>query len=454
MDTRVKDERKTKKQLINELAQMRQRIVELEQWVEERTAELAQVSASLKAETAERKRAEGSLRENEVRLHQQERLATIGQLAGGISHDFGNFLTTIMFYAELLLDDPRLPPDLASSAEAILSGSRRAAQLVRQILSFSRRTTMKARPIDLIPFINDIVAILRRILPENIQLVTEIGHGEYIVKADPARMEQVVVNLALNARDAMPEGGELHIGLFRVETRPGESLPGVELSLPEMPPAGMPGGAWVCLAVSDTGTGMTEEVRTRLFEPFFTTKGPEGTGLGLAQVYGIVKQHEGHIGVETGVGRGTTFRVYLPVYGGKEEKEISEEVSVTPKGKGETILFVEDEEKVREAGREALESLGYRVLAAADGQKGLEMYQAADWVDLVITDMVMPEIGGKELLQELRRVNPDIKALAITGYMMREDVQELREEGFLDIVRKPLDVRALGEAVRRALDAD
>jgi PAS domain S-box-containing protein len=382
---------------------------------------------------------------------QQERMAAVGQLAGGIAHDFNNFLTTIMLYAHILLRMEDLPPDAMPVTETIMSESRRAAQLVRQILDFSRRSMMEVEPIDLSSFIEETVDILRKALPENIRLLAEVGSGQCIVNADPTRVQQVVMNLALNARDAMPEGGELHIGLSRMEVGPEETPPVAE----------MPTGEWVCLVVSDTGTGMAAEVRSHLFEPFFTTKGPKGTGLGLAQVYGIVKQHGGHINVETELGRGTAFRVYLPAYGG-ETAEILTGFPVTPEGKGETILFVEDEEKVREAGQRILESLGYRVLTATNGREALAVYRSVETadpeqrrgIDLVLTDMVMPEMGGKELIQELKRASPGVKALAITGYMMREDLQELREEGFVDIVYKPLDGGALGEAVRRALDAD
>jgi len=382
-------------------------------------------------------------REVERRTQQQERLAAVGQLAGGIAHDFNNLLTTIMLYAQMLLRKPHLPPDMAPSLETIINESRGATQLVQRILDFSRRSIMDTRPVDLISFTEGTVDILRRTLPENIRLFIEMRTGEYIVNADPTRIQQVLMNLAVNARDAMPEGGELRIGLSRVKVRPGE----------EPPVAEMPAGEWVCLAISDTGTGMSPEVVSHLYEPFFTTKPVgKGTGLGLAQVYGIVQQHDGHIGVETQVGRGTTFRIYLPAQRVVEAEEgLQEEALATPEGEGETILLVEDEEKVREGGQKILESLGYRVLTAADGREALEVYGAE--VDLVITDMVMPEMGGRELVRQLRKANPHLKALAITGYALPEDVQELREEGILDIVQKPFEVSTLAEVIRRVLDA-
>ncbi len=228
-------------------------------------------------------------------------------------------------------------------------------------------------------------------------------------------------------------------------------------------------GEWVCLTVSDTGTGMTEEAQAHLFEPFFTTKEVgKGTGLGLAQVYGIVKQHEGHIDMETVAEEGTTFRIYLPAC--IEEKEIekikAEEPSVIPQGKGETVLVVEDEARLRKAVEEILESLGYEVLTAANGQEALEVYRKAEvcpergrsvrsrMVDLVLADLVMPEMGGRQLIRELKRENSDLKALAITGYVMDVDLQGVKEAGFLGVVSKPFDVERLAKMIRRALDAE
>ncbi len=387
----------------------------------------------------ERKRAEAQLR-------QQERMAAIGQLAGGIAHDFNNLLTTIILYAQMLQRKPHLPSDMAPGLETIVSESRRAAHLVQQILDFSRRSMIETRPVDLSSFLYEVIGILQRTLPEDIRLLIEVGADEYVVNADPTRVQQMVMNLVLNARDAMPEGGELRIGLSRVKVGPDEEPPVVEI----------PAGEWVCLAVSDMGIGMPPDVTAHLFEPFFTTKPVgQGTGLGLAQVYGIVKQHNGHIGVETDVGRGTTFRVYLPAQAKETlEEEISKEALAPPAGKGETILLVEDEKTVRELGQEILASLGYRVLTAVDGWEALEAYGLAEEVNLVVTDIVMPEMGGKELVRKLRQADPNLKALAITGHALAESLQELRAEGILDVVRKPFEVNTLAEAVRRALDAE
>jgi PAS domain S-box-containing protein len=272
-------------------------------------------------------------------VHRQERLAAVGQLAGGIAHDFRNFLSTILLYADMALCSPDLPSCLASPMETIVSESRRASELAQRILDFGRRSMLKTQPLDLRPFVKETLRVLERAIPESICVYLEPGAAECVVEADPTRIQQVLMNLALNARDAMPEGGDLRMSLTRAVVTPERAPPVVDMTP----------GDWVCLAVSDTGIGMTEEVQAHLFEPFFTTKNPgAGTGLGLAQVYGIVQEHQGHIDVETEMGMGTTLRVYLPACGGVRVEEHTE-VGSTPRGRGETILLVEDEGRVREA---------------------------------------------------------------------------------------------------------
>ena len=384
----------------------------------------------------------------EKQVQRQERLAAVGQLAGGIAHDFNNFLMTIVFYAHLLLRDKDAPPDTVSIAETIVGEANRAANLVRQVLDFSRRSVMDTQPVDLASFVEEVMDILRKTLPENIRVLTEVGNDEYTVEIDPTRIQQVIMNLALNARDAMPNGGQLRIGLSRVTVGPeGMELAGIsDLELAA--------GDWVRLSVVDTGAGMAEHVRTHLFEPFFTTKGPKGNGLGLAQVYGIVKQHWGEVNVQTKLGRGTTFQIYLPAHTKSYQVIESEGMSGIPEGRGETILFIEDEDKVRDAGQRLLQSLGYRVLTVSNGKEGIEVFRRAGKVDLVLTDMIMPEMGGREVIERLKQIAPGIKALIITGYTMQEDIQALKEAGFVDIVYKPLDVGLLGRTIRRILAAE
>jgi PAS domain S-box-containing protein len=380
-------------------------------------------------------------------MHQQERLAVVGQLAGGIAHDFNNFLMTIMLYAHLIIRNGNVPSEVQPFVETIVEEAKRAADLVRQILDFSRRSVIETRPVDLRSFVEDVVDIMRKTLPENIRLITEVGRDDYVVDADPTRIQQAIMNLALNSRDAMPEGGELRISLSEI------SVPSTGPGLPDS--LQLVTGKWVCLSIADTGTGMSEEVYAHLFEPFFTTKGSQGNGLGLAQVYGIVKQHGGDVRVETELGHGTVFQIYLPAYAATERQDLLEEEStVIPEGRGETILFVEDEEKVQDAGRWALQSLGYQVLTASNGKEGLEVFQRTDNVDLVLTDMIMPEMGGREMVQRLKQISPDVKALIITGYTVQEDMQALKESGFADVVYKPFDVSVLGQAIRRIIDAE
>jgi two-component system cell cycle sensor histidine kinase/response regulator CckA len=384
--------------------------------------------------------------EAEEALRQQERLAAVGQLAGGIAHDFNNLLTTIMLYAQMPMSRPDLAPDMKRGLETIISESRQAAKLVQQILDFSRRSPIETHPVVLKPFIKEAVRVLQRTIPENISFVLELGAEEYVINADPTRIQQVLMNLVVNARDAMPNGGVLRIDLVGTAIRPGA----------EPPVAGMSPGEWICLSVSDTGTGIPPDALPHIFEPFFTTKPREhGTGLGLAQVYGIVAQHDGHIHVETEVGRGTAFEVYFPSHEAEEEQKAHEEVSLAaPPGKGETILLVEDDERIQAVAEQILHSLGYHVLTASNGKEALVLFRSAETIDLVVTDLVMPEMGGRELIQELQKEAPGLKAVATTGYALEEDRRRLIEQGIMNIVRKPFDMHELANVIRSVLDAD
>ncbi len=400
-------------------------------------------------------------KEMEEQLRRQERLAAVGQLAAGIAHDFRNLLATILIYAEMDLKMPGLPSRLKDHLRVIVEESNRATDLVQQILDFSSRAMIAPHALDLRAFISERLNVLRRTIPENVRisLETEEQANAFTVRADAARLQQVLTNLALNARDAMPEGGELRFALSRLELVAGEAPPlaGME--------AGSEPTAWICLAVSDTGTGMTEEVQEHLFEPFFTTKEVnEGTGLGLAQVYGIIRQHEGAIDVESAPGQGTTFRIYLPAHEEEAHEGGADARDTAPApGEGETILLVEDNETLRRAAQAALESLGYRVVTAANGHEALALCRSPRWtaggpsIDLVVTDIVMPEMGGEALMRELtvRGGHPgrwfDLKAVGITGYGVEGVTEDLREVGFVEVVHKPLDIEELAQAIRRAL---
>lgn len=378
----------------------------------------------------------------EKRLHRQERLAAVGQLAGGIAHDFRNFLTTIMLYAGIPLRGEGVSSETRHALETVMSEAQQASELVQQILDFSGRAMVEMQPVDLVEFIGGTTDILRKTLSESVKITFDVEPSSFIVKADPTRIQQVLMNLALNARDAMPEGGSLNIALSEMMVAPGGPPP-----IADMSP-----GRWICLSVSDTGVGMTEDVKEHLFEPFFTTKEEgEGTGLGLAQVYGIVKQHRGVIDVESEPGEGSTFRVCLPAHGGTAfvEGEAGQE---TPRGQGETILVVEDEEKVRQAERQILTSLGYRVLVAENGRQALEVLDEMS-IDVVLTDLVMPEMGGQELSRALVERDPSLRVIGLTGYALDERAGGTRRENFAELIHKPLEIHELAQAVRRALTA-
>jgi two-component system cell cycle sensor histidine kinase/response regulator CckA len=386
-------------------------------------------------------------RETQRQVQQQERLAAVGQLAGGIAHDFNNLLTTIMLYAQMPLRKQQLPADLKKPLETILSESRKAADLVQQILDFSRHAPIERHPIDLGPFIKEAVRVLQRTIPENISLYIEIDPDEYIVEADPTRIQQVLMNLVVNARDAMQEGGVLRIGVSSVIVKEDDDDD-------DIPTPGMTPGKWFCLSVKDTGTGIPDDILPHIFEPFFTTKSAgKGTGLGLSQVWGIVKQHEGFIRVESKVGEGTEFFVYLPIRQEAEGIHVrsGDDVSV-PKGTGERILLVEDSQHVREVSEELLSDLGYQVVTAKNGREALEIYNQNGDFDLIFTDVVMPDVGGVALLHALRDMGSEVKTIAVTGHMLANDLQELRKNGVSGIIFKPLEVKEVAEELRRILD--
>ena len=379
----------------------------------------------------------------EERMRHRDRLGALGQLAGGVAHDFNNILTGIILSAHTLLGHPGLEVDMVPDIQTIISEAERAGRLVRQILDFSRQSVLEVRPIDLSPVIHEAFELLRRTLPANIRLVLELGADRYLVNADASRIQEVLTNLALNAQTAMPDGGELRIALTTQTFRPGREPPVDEMAA----------GDWVCLSVSDTGVGMSPQVAAHLFEPFFTTRPVgEGSGLGLAQVHGIVTQHQGYIDVETELGDGTTFRIFLPLrpskQGGQNDQVGSLAVASMTRP---TVLMAEDDATVRKLGCRAVEALGHRVLTATNGVEALDAYLSADSIDLVVADMVMPEMGGRELMHELRSVDPTIKGVLVTGYAVGDDLHALREEGIVDVIRKPFSTKRLAEAVQSAL---
>lgn len=382
-------------------------------------------------------------REVQKRVETQERLAAIGQLAAGIAHDFNNLLTGIIGFAELIQMRDDVPDVVRGHLIRITKQGQRASQLIRQILDFSRQSVSQPRPLDLVPFLKETTKFLERTIPEHVRLTLEIGAGEHVVNADPTQMQQVITNLAVNARDAMPEGGELTVRLTTLAVEPDQPPPC----------AGMHPGRWVALSVSDTGMGIPHHVRERIFEPFFTTKKPgQGTGLGLAQVYGIVAQHGGFIDVSSQVGRGTTFTIYLPALLAEAEVDEESRVEGVPHGRGETILLVEDEPEVREAIQAILTHLGYRVLPAVNGREALNVYERrhAD-IDLVITDLVMPEMDGVALIKALRARDPRVKIIVMSGYPLKAERERGTLEGIVEWIQKPVALPQLAAVMRRLI---
>jgi len=383
------------------------------------------------------------------RVQQQARLAAVGQLAAGIAHDFNNLLTSILGYAELAATDPDLPEPFRDDMDVIARQGQRAADLVRQILDFSRKSISRQQALDLAPFLRETVKLLQRTLPEHVSILLELNREEdYTVRADITQMQQAITNLAINARDAMPEGGTLTFALSRRQLEAGE----------EPPLAWMPPGHWVGLAVSDTGIGIPDEVIPHLFEPFFTTKGPtRGTGLGLAQVYGIVKQHNGFVGIQSLPGEGTTVTIYLPaqvVPSSEEPSPVAGRPRDLPRGSQETtILVVEDEDAVRQISARTLESLGYNVLSSSDGVEALHAYDRHPGrVDLVLMDLVMPNMGGRELLDALRERDPDLKVIVMSGYPLDVNLEEILSGNHIEWLPKPLRLGDLAARVRAILD--
>jgi len=380
----------------------------------------------------------------EEQLQQAQKMEAIGRLAGGVAHDFNNLLTVISGYSQLILD--RLSSDDPTRAHVfqIKEAGDRAAALTRQLLAFSRKQVLSPQVLDLNRIIAGINKMLPRLIGENIEMVTMGFPGLSCVKADPGQIEQVIMNLAVNARDAMPQGGRLTIETANVEL--GANYPGQH-------PVVVP-GLYVMLAVSDTGTGMGPEVKSRVFEPFFTTKEQgKGTGLGLSTVYGIVKQSGGYIWVYSEPGKGTTFKIYLPASTEAAEaaKKTEERLRVT--GGPETVLVVEDNDSVRSFVRGVLESRGYTLLEAGGGEEALKLIENhPDPIHLLLTDVVMPRMSGPELAAHLAPLHPEAKVLYMSGYTDNAIVQHGALDAGTHFLQKPFVPETLARRIREVLD--
>lgn len=405
-------------------------------------------------EITERKRLEDQLRHS-------QKLEAVGQLAGGVAHDFNNLLMLIQAHNEHLRDNLAADDPARKDALQIENAVTRAASLTAQLLTFSRKNVLRPKILDLNAVLADVGKMLHRLIGENIEVDIVPASSQVRVKADPSQIEQVILNLAVNSRDAMPAGGKLTITAYEVELDENHSRNPEEASA----------GKYVVLSVSDTGAGMDIETQAHIFEPFFTTKAPgKGTGLGLATVYGVVKQSDGWIWVDSKPGRGTTFQIYLPQvqeFVGYEasiaeaalhESQAPREsispaaLETSPKGT-ETVLVVEDQDGIRDIVRESLRRNGYKVLIANDGDEALQMAAAyPDPIHLLITDLVMPNIGGRELAQRLTPQRPAMKVLFMSGYSEQSALEIEATSKSAQVLQKPFSLDALARNVRRVLD--
>jgi two-component system, cell cycle sensor histidine kinase and response regulator CckA len=379
----------------------------------------------------------------EEQLRQAQKMEAVGMLAGGIAHDFNNLLTIITGYSQLVLNGLPARDTNRSAVEQIMKAGERAAALTRQLLAFSRRQVLQPKVLDLNQLVGSLGAMLRRLIGEDIDLRLVLGPELGRVNADPGQVEQVIMNLAVNARDAMPRGGALTIETGNVDL--GEDYRRTHVTVRP--------GPYVLLAVSDTGLGMDKETQARLFEPFFTTKGQgRGTGLGLSIVFGIVKQSGGNIEIYSEPEKGTSVKVYLPRVDHAELPEPEAQPDEAIRG-SETILLVEDEEMVRKLVRETLERQGYRVLEAPGPLEALKMSQGhRGKIDLMVTDVVMPKLSGRDLAEKLLRQRPGIRVLYISGYTDNAVVNSAMLHPDMAFLQKPFAPGVLARKVRQVLE--
>ncbi len=382
----------------------------------------------------------------EAQLRQAQKLEAIGQLAGGVAHDFNNILASMMMQIALMEMESDMDTNLRSGLEDLEKEARRAANLTRQLLMFSRRSVLDKKQVDLNQVVADLLKMLGRLIGEDIHLQVETEPGLPSIEADVGMMEQVLMNLVVNGRDAMPRGGRITIRTSLVSV----SADGLDGNLNRRP------GTFVCLEVSDTGCGMDSETLKRLFEPFFTTKEPgKGTGLGLATVHGIIAQHKGWVEVQSTVGSGSTFSVYLPTVAVFTAVEADASDPESAHRGNETILLVEDEEGVRRVVSRLLRSLGYQILEAGNGQEAIKLWQLhRSTIDLLFTDMVMPEgMTGLEVVEQLQADKPELKAIISSGYSVEIARMGLANRTGVAYLAKPSDAKTMAEAVRKCLDS-
>jgi signal transduction histidine kinase/ActR/RegA family two-component response regulator len=404
--------------------------------------EVAQVTRAFDRMRGTLKNNESERQQLEEQLRQSQKMEAMGRLAGGVAHDFNNLLTVIKGHSGLLLDRLQAPDSAHGSARQIDKAADRAASLTRQMLAFCRMQVLQPKVLDLNALVSEMSSLLRRLVREDIAFTLQAGESLGRVKADPGQIEQVIMNLTVNAGDAMPEGGKLTIETRNVV---------VDAQLARQRPPMQP-GRYVLLAVVDTGHGMDPNTKARIFEPFFTTKEQgKGTGLGLATVYGVVKQSGGCIWVDSAPGKGARFEVYLPAVDEVEEIARPQETTVTPARRSETVLIVEDEAAVRELASEFMKSAGYTVLAAQDGEEALALVaRSEEQIQILLTDVVMPNMRGPELAKRLKALHPDLKVVYMSGYLeFNVGGGEFLDEAFF--LQKPFSRHTLVRKVAEAL---
>jgi len=405
-------------------------------------AGLIWISASrLDRSEAEEEVAKEALAASERMLQQSQKMEAIGMLAGGVAHDFNNLLNVILGYSELLLTDPDTSESQRRKLEKIRKAGDTASALTRQLLAFGRKQVLQPKALDLNEIIGNADGFLPRLVKDDVLLSMSLYPGLLSIMADPVQVEQILLNLVINACDAMPNGGKLHIETENVV---------VEDSL--APKLAVTPGPFVRLTISDTGTGMDDETRARIFEPFYTTKAVgKGTGLGLATVYGIIKQSGGYIEVDSKIGRGTSFQVYLPATRLVLSRELPPP-SLVPTGGGATILVVEDSEPLRDLIFETLETMGYTALIAQDGHQALRICtQFSGTIDLLLTDVVMPKMKGPEVMKRVKQLRPDIGVLFMSGYTNDVTVRHGISNADVSFIQKPFSSNELTHKLREAL---
>lgn len=418
---------------------------ELERRVKERTAELVIATQKLQRKIEDHRRAEEEKEKIQAQLLQAQKMEAIGTLAGGVAHDFNNLLTTIQGYIDLTMMEVDEMDPLYGDLKQIRLAAMRAADLTRQLLLFSRKQPMEFTPLNINSTVDDLLKMLDRLIGEDITINIDLEPDSWTVRADAGNIEQVIMNLAVNARDAMPEGGKLTIKTENVTLNEEHSK-----VIPEARP-----GKFVCLSVEDTGVGMDKETIQHIFEPFFSTKeAGKGTGLGLSVVYGIVKQHEGWINVYSEPGRSSTFKVYLPAFSIKVEEETKETISLRElQGSGKRILLVEDEEGVRGFATRVLRENGYVVFEAVDAREALDIFEKEKGnFHLVFSDVVLPDKSGLELVDQLLSRKPEFRILLSSGYVdQKSQWSAIRERGF-QFIQKPYNLPDLLRAIREAVE--